>query len=360
MTELKRTTVDYTKTFKYIDLDAILTEEFGEAWTDYRQRYLASINYDKTGEIPAAPLTLDLELVNKCNLRCTMCYGDHHKGTRYTLGLEEIQTSLREFVQAGGKSIQIGMGSELLLHENVIDVLRIAREEGVLDIWTFTNGILMDQAFYDALIKYRVARLNVSFDAATRETYLKVRGQDHFDLLEKNIDTLIEMKKRAGSKLPIIRLTYVVQEQNLHEIDMFVERWKNKVGYIDFQRYVSYEGLSDLPWGNQSIDAPPVPSPGSSYCPLPFNCLNVWANGDVTPCCFYFGAHGLVLGNVKQASLMDIWTGEPLRKVREGLLSGNVNPSCATCIANRSKHQSLLEKAGQATQTQSARLSSSQ
>lgn len=346
MTQDKRSVVDYTRTFSYVDVDAILTEEFGEAWTEYRRQYLASINYDKTGHIPAAPLTLDLELVNKCNLRCTMCFGDHHKGTRHSLDLEQIRSTIHEFVAAGGKCIQVGMGSELLLYENVIDVLRIAREEGVLDIWVFTNGVLMDQAFLDALVKYRVARLNVSFDAATRETYHKVRGQDHFDLLEKNIDALIATKAQAASKLPVIRLTFVVQQQNLHEVDMFVERWKDKVGYIDFQRYVSYEGLKDLPWGNQSIDAPSVPSPGNSYCPLPFNCLNVWANGDVTPCCFYFGPHGLVLGNVKEMSLKEIWAGEPLKKVRDGLLSGNVNPTCATCIANRSQHEPLLEKAG--------------
>ena len=347
----KRATVDYTKTYKFVDIDAVLTKEFGEPYLQYRRIYAESINYDKTGYVPPAPVTLDLELVNRCNLRCTMCYGAHHKGEKHVHEMDTVRQMFREFVQSGGYCVQVGMGSEILLHPDVIEVLKIAREEGVIDIWMFTNGILLTQKICDALCQFKVARLNISLDAATRETYHKVRGQDHFDLLCRNIEMLNETKKRHGTELPILRLTYVVQEQNLHEIDLFVETFRDKAGYLDFQRYVSYEGLPDLPWGNQSIDAPPVPSPGSSYCPLPFNCLNVWANGDVTPCCFYFGPHGLVLGNVKDTSLQEIWTGEPLKKVREGLLSGNVNPTCATCIANRSKHQPLLEKAGEVGQT---------
>ena len=345
-----RKTVDYTKTYKFVDTDTILTEEFGEAWTRYRAIYEQSINYDKTGFVPKAPITVDVELVNRCNLKCVMCYTDHHKAAKHAQSMDDIRRMFRELVQAGGYCLQLGMGSEILLYKNIPEVLRVAREEGVLDVWMFTNGILLNQKIIDALIEFRVARLNISLDGATRETYKAIRGQDKLGQIERNINLLLETKAKRGSKLPILRLTYVVQNENVHECEMFLEKWKDKAGYVDFQRYVAYDGMEKLPWGSGSIDAPRVAAPGNSYCPLPFNCLNVWANGDVTPCCFYYGGHGLVLGNVKNETLMEIWNGEPLQKVREGLLSGQVNPTCATCIAGRSKNEPLLEKASKAAE----------
>jgi radical SAM protein with 4Fe4S-binding SPASM domain len=349
--EKLRNVVDYTKTYKFVDTDEVLYGEFGEPYRTYRALYERSINYDKTGFIPEAPITLDIEMVNRCNLRCVMCYTDHHKAEKHTQSLDDIRMMIRQHVQAGGYCIQIGMGSEILLYKGIERVLKIAREEGVLDVWMFTNGILLTQKIVDALIEFRIARLNISLDGATRETYKAIRGQDKLDQIERNIEMLLKTKEQRGSKLPILRLTYVVQNENIHECEMFLEKWKDKAGYIDFQRYVAYDGMEKLPWGSSSIDAPSVPAVGNSYCPLPFNCLNVWANGDVTPCCFYYGGHGLVLGNVKEQSLQEMWTGEPLRKVREGLLTGQVNPTCATCIAGRSRNEPLLAQASQAKLT---------
>lgn len=58
---------------------------------------------------------------------------------------------------------------------------------------------------------------------------------------------------------------------------------------------------------------------GNSLCPLPFTQLYLHSTGDVSPCSF---TQSVVLGNVKDQSLLDIWQGEKLQEFRSAHLKG--------------------------------------
>lgn len=82
-------------------------------------------------------------------------------------------------------------------------------------------------------------------------------------------------------------------------------------------------------------NVPPLTEPLDAICALPFTDLNIMPTGYVTLCCF--DALGKeVLGDISQQTIMEIWTGARLRRIRKALLAGDrsVTESCAVCDYN--------------------------
>lgn len=332
-----RDKVEHVESVKYTDVEAVLTDEFGDRFHEYRKNYRKSLNYDTNGYIPPFPLTVSLEFVNRCNLNCIMCYTINHSDRKATLDLSRIETLMDECREHGLPAAVVGMGSEALIYKQARDAIAAIRKADVMDLFLGTNGVLLTEELSAFLVEQRVARIEVSLDAATPETYTKIRGKDELQRIEANLEKLIEIREREGSKLPVIRLCFCVQKDNLHEQRAFLDKWRDRVDYIDFQEMVDFGGVDDLrALGDEAAKADNLPAPESTYCAYPFNSLHVWSNGDVTPCCTFFGK-ALVIGNVQEHTLKEIWDGPEIAEIRDQLLSGKLNMVCHACLTCRDK-----------------------
>ena len=70
--------------------------KFGQKFAEYRANYMRSLNYDKEDFVADFPVTLNIELVNRCNLSCIMCYTINHKGEKHTLSLDQMGAMAKE------------------------------------------------------------------------------------------------------------------------------------------------------------------------------------------------------------------------------------------------------------------------
>ena len=68
-------------------------------------------------------------------------------------------------------AVMFGMGEEPLLFKNFVSFVRKIADAGVMDIFLFTNGLLMNEAIATALIDLPITRVYFSIDAATPETF---------------------------------------------------------------------------------------------------------------------------------------------------------------------------------------------
>lgn len=333
-----RDKVEHISSVKYTDVEEVLSDEFGDRFRDYRVNYRKSLNYDTNGYIPPFPLTVSLEFVNRCNLNCVMCYTINHADKKATLDLSHIEAMMEECKDHGLPAAVVGMGSEALIYKGARDAIKAIRDANVMDLFLGTNGVLLTEELSEFLVKQRVARIEVSLDAATPETYLKIRGKDELERIEGNLQKLIEMREREGSKLPVIRLCFCVQKDNLHEQRAFLDKWRGRVDYIDFQEMVDFGGVDELRALGEEAARPDtdLPAPESTYCAYPFNSLHVWSNGDVTPCCTFFGK-ALVIGDARTQTLKEIWDGPEMAEIRTQLLTGKLNKVCHACLTCRDK-----------------------
>ena len=336
-TEGERSNLSHIATMRFSDFENHMAEVHGPRFVEYRQDFHNSLNYDKNGFLPEFPITLQLELINRCNLSCVMCYTTNHKTPKETLDIGTVRKMMQEAKQYKLPALMIGMGAESLLYKDIRSLVEAAQDAEVMDIFFATNGVLLNESMAEFLVKKQVARCWISLDAATPETFKKIRGKDELDKIEANIRRLVEIKRREKSKLPNLRVSFCVQEHNFHERAAFVEKWKDTVDHIDFQQLTDFKFLDELMETGDVVQKPEVPANVDlerPVCQYPFNSLNVWSSGDVTPCCNFYGK-SLVVGNVREQSLKEIWDGAALNEIRDQFRTGNINPTCRVCLCSR-------------------------
>ncbi|MAO55581.1 MAG: hypothetical protein CMM61_07780 [Rhodospirillaceae bacterium] len=331
-----RSNPDYIVSVRFSDFEQEMADRFGERFVDYRRDYYKSLNYDKNGFLPDFPLTLQVELVNRCNLSCKMCYTINHSEAKATLDVETLTRVFKEGQENGLPALMLGMGAESLVYKPIREVVDAAQDADIMDIFFSTNGILLNEKMARYLVEREVPRLVISLDAATPETYLKIRGKDELENIEANIHRLIAIKKELGTRFPVLRLSFCVQEENYHERQAFLDKWKDVADYVDFQQLVDFDPVTELVETGDVAEKPAAPA-GMDHpvCQYPFNSLNIWANGDITPCCTFFGK-ALVLGNVKDQTLKEAWNGEEIEKIRDQFRpGGTLCPTCEVCLYSR-------------------------
>ena len=86
-----------------------------------------------------------------------------------------------------------------------------------------TNGVMLTEKMWNMLHKCHdnINQVIVSIDAASKETYDKIRVGGDWDLLMKNIEMLSRL--RVEGKINILRIDSVVQKNNYKEMPACVE-----------------------------------------------------------------------------------------------------------------------------------------
>lgn len=343
-----RNNTTFTSSLYNKDPVSILAPVFGPRFLEYRENYKKSLNYDTNGYIPDFPLTLTIEPVNRCNLSCVMCYTVNHAGEKHTLELGDIKRIFEECGANQMPALVAGLGSEPLLFKGIRDVLKMAVEARIMDIFLGTNGVLLTDDLSRFLVDQQVARVEISLDAAKPETFRKIRGKDELEKIESNIRNLVRIRNEAGSALPVLRLCFCVQDLNNGEVEEFKAKWKDVADYIDFQQLIDFSKVDEFRGDKAASEVlKPTDASMNTHCAYPFNSLNVWADGNVTPCCtFYAKSEAFILGNIKSSTLKELWDGEAINAIRQQLLSGQPNAVCKACLENRDKESFDSVKAG--------------
>jgi len=175
-------------------------------------------------ELTYMPICLNVLFVwGKCNLRCRMCTGTHAANYPNQFGYltaEDFRRTLQAAPSAKGVTLSAG-DSDPFLHPEIESIIAVAREHGVhFDL--FTNGHALTAPVCRKLIESGVCgMINFSIDAATPETYKRIRGAD-FKRVIGRIEMLQAMKKELGQKNPWLSMSLVAMADNIQELPEYV------------------------------------------------------------------------------------------------------------------------------------------
>lgn len=311
----------HVERFESFNISQFMSEMKGNQYLEYRKLWN---NAEKGGEVPSAPMHLDIGLTSWCNLRCKMCFrnADSPNIEKQYMSLEMARKIATECRELGVYAIALGEGSEGLLHPQIEEIIDIFSEAGMLELFVMTNGILLNDNLIKKIISSKVDRVNISIDAATKETYKKIRGAN-LDILEKNIERFLEL--RGNRKTPLLRVSFVKQEENISEIELFLEKWKEKADVVDFQDVVNYENVDKLIQIDRQIDY---------ICPPPFTRLCIKWNGDIYPCSNPYSKY-FKIGNINDITIKMAWESEVITKLRKDMLEKNMPLACKNCRGTR-------------------------
>jgi wyosine [tRNA(Phe)-imidazoG37] synthetase (radical SAM superfamily) len=164
----------------------------------------------------------------RCNLKCISCRGDYLKCSETEVEridglLKDIEANLSHLDQIGFSGNGDPFASPSIrkfMYE--LDVSKYPN----LKITLLTNGQLFNESAWEQMEKGRSAikSIQVSVDAATKESYEKIRLGGSFDKLKKNLEFIGGLRRQNLIKEFII--SFVVNAINFNEMAKFVEMGK--------------------------------------------------------------------------------------------------------------------------------------
>lgn len=129
------------------------------------------------------PILVSLDLCGKCNLKCTFCNAGRVKdGT--IMSRETMDRICRVLSNWRTKAVCLGGGGESSINPDMMYVVEKLNNIKI-KVGLITNGVL-----FPRIIPRGLDWIGVSVDAATRETYKKIKGCDRFDRVIDNIQLL--------------------------------------------------------------------------------------------------------------------------------------------------------------------------
>lgn len=319
------------------------------------------------------PVCLYLETTNRCNLLCTTCPRTYEELEPPADMSWELFTTIVDQVPDLSRAVLHGVGEPMLVKE-LPRMVRYLKDRGVYVLFN-TNGTVLNERNGRALIEAGLDELRVSLDAATRKSYIAVRGKDYFGRILKNVAAFRALQEREGHQRPRVSAWLTGLKETVAELPAFVrvaadagvkEVYLQRLVFFDenavglarpdqalFERLAADEtqyireaedvaaslgitfsasGAASEPEASlrRADDANPW-----SLCGRPWTVMYFTANGRALPCCIApFSQRGYehyTLGDATQQSLRDIWNGVPYQSFREALQSNHPPAACGNC-----------------------------
>ena len=263
------------------------------------------------------PLHLDVEASSRCNLRCVFCdklpslkgiaQGDMDFGLWKTI--------IEEAGRNGLYGLKLSYRGEPLLHPRLPEMVAMAKDAGILDIYFNTNGMLLDEEIARALIDAKLDRISISVEGTDPAAFERTRRGASFSRIEANIQGLVGLRERLGAAAPKVR----VQTVRLPGLDLeaYAAYWRQRADEV---------AVVDYKDGGKR-------EPGLEHagfvCPQPWQRMTITWDGLVLPC---NNDDGLVmpLGRVPERSIAHCWSDARLMELR-GLHRRGLSHQAAPC-----------------------------
>jgi radical SAM protein with 4Fe4S-binding SPASM domain len=321
------------------------------------------------------PSTLEFSFTSACNLRCVMCGQSDDPPV-----VKAPPEKARAFLGKAFESVVIWnptATSEPLLND-VDEMVRLCEEHGVY-LELYTNGTLLTPARYEKLAP-RIHRLTLSIDSHVPEVLEKVRAPIKAAKVFPHVEHALGRSNELA--IPCVLHTVLMADTVVHYpafVDWVADRQGKEITVLDLldcssqakaqdafsahgkqrvaelleamrerasERRINLTLLLPAPYGARHVHTD-VPSrvhealvieqlqhrhalASAGFCPMVATYLKVEPNGDAFPCCR--GPRELKLGNVFEQGFEEVWNGEPARRLRAQMHSGDVPPVCRGCL----------------------------
>ena len=299
-----------------------------EKWDSYRHSWDDLLN----GKLRY----LLLETVSKCNLRCPMCIQSEGYPQVDDMNNKLFEIVLKNIKELSIPSIAMNQINEPLLDRDIFSkISSITSLDCVVDVMMNTNAILLNEEKSKKLVKSGLHRLLVGFDAASEEIYSKVRVGGSYNKAKENVLKFLEVRDNLNSKFPVLRVSFVRNSINQHEVNAWIEEWKDIADYLSVQEFINpvLDNSKDYLYPSDSLRSNFIKSK-IPVCDQPFRQAVVRGNGDIIPCCNH-KATAMPIGNLfEEESLLKIFEGNSCGSLRKSLIDGSYveNDICRSCV----------------------------
>jgi organic radical activating enzyme len=167
------------------------------------------------------PYNVEIEVTTKCNKRCVICEHTYWKDQEERhLTFEEFKHIVDQFPKL--KWVNLTGEGDAFLNKDYLKMIRYLKSKDI-PVYLVDSFDLLNEEIAKELLELGVDGIYISLDAATKETYEKIKVGCNFERSINNIKRLIELKKEMRSPIPELCFRYVVSTLNLKEMPAFIE-----------------------------------------------------------------------------------------------------------------------------------------
>jgi radical SAM protein with 4Fe4S-binding SPASM domain len=296
---------------------------------------------------------------------------------------------LEDLVRHGHHPLVYLWGGEPMLYEGSLELIEKATALG-LPTSIATNGTRIAAAA-PRLVQAPMFLLQISIDGPDAALHNRTRpgvgGGDNFADIQAGLDAVHQARQEQGRNLPLIASLTTISRNNFRHLVDIYEAFRAKVDLFvfylswwidvkglraheqDFSRRFGFlprrpggwlgdwkpDDYRELDRQLQALlarsrpgDAPPVTMIppilgeenlrtyytehgarfGYDQCISIFQAVEVNSNGDLSPCRDY---HDYVVGNLKEATITELWNSPAYRDFRRSLATEGLMPVCSRC-----------------------------
>lgn len=277
----------------------------------------------------AMPIVLAVEPTSVCNIRCVMCFqmDEELSGRREMRGFMSLTLYRQIIEEAAAKDVGglvLASRGEPLLHKDIGQFVRIAKDAGIPDVKLNTNATRLSETRSRELLAAGLDTLVFSVDSAVKEQFEQIRIGAKFDRIVENIGRFNQIRAEEFPEARTrtrISMVLVDRDQDSEEaltfwrsqVDEFAVRWA-----IPRLGIYAKEARSD-----------------SRPCSLLWERLYVWWDGTVNTCDEDYLSR-LAIGRLVEGgtvTIEELWRSDRMRRYRELHDSGEKNSMvpCHSC-----------------------------
>lgn len=318
----------------------------------------------------APPFTIELNITNKCNLKCRMCWLRSFSYEKPEVKEITWKKVVKEACDLGVEEFRIpGSGEPFMKKKLVLELVKIIKEKDKKGL-LISNGTLIDKKVAEVLVKFEWDILTISIDGPNEEIHDYIRGiRGAFRRTILNVKRIVSLKRKYGKEYPYLRMNTVITNKNVNFLREIV-LLGHKLGFSEvlFQPITifSEEGRRLLPSEDSvrvnllkaakvadkihmrtnatklleedSIQSDDLPNLWNRIfkenkgflripCYEPFYNIVITSSGSVGPCAVFGGSSSF---DIRSMNLRTIWY-KGFKLYRDSLKKGKMFKFCKNC-----------------------------
>lgn len=282
--------------------------------------------------LQSRPLMLICETVNICNHRCIICPYDRLQREHKIMDMDLFQKVLNDYSEMGGGYLSLTpVVGDIFFDPHLLERIALISDYPLIrNVSVTTNAVYADR-YSDDDLKYivnQLGRIHISVYGLDEQEYRTMTRRNTYHKMLCSIRKVVDLTDRDniafGFRLLNNRTDSEIQnwiEENFGSIYPYgyTTTYSNWGGSLD--ESVILPG--DAQWTKKIQSSEP--------CLIPLLAAQILSNGDVSfcPCADYEGDHELLLGNIADQTLGEIYNSNKTRNL--WLNSPKIPDICKNC-----------------------------
>ncbi len=304
--------------------------------TEYHYRFQRAEIRAHLESLRRIPRGLHVEGTNICNAACVFCAYPQMERRKQTMSMEDFARIVEEYVAMGGKHVSLTpIVGDPFVDKHLFERLDLLMaDKRVSGISFYTNAILMTREKSERLMRYASKlHVHVSWGGFDAHTWNEIMGVNKFEPARDAVLAFLDVKRATGTQIPFT-LALRCPDSNCTGPLWETLQAARKAGLVEIAGMPDYDSWAGKvkPEELEKVGLRPRTMPFKlGACELLFTKPVVLANGDVNACACRDVEAELIVGNIKEQSLRDIWAGPKIDAIIDAHERGEYPDVCKRC-----------------------------